>query len=59
MGPAGRVGTLGDLRKQAQYIDRSIEIIYNELGEHIKQMTRLQLELDTLRETVRKLPSRS
>jgi peptidoglycan hydrolase CwlO-like protein len=59
IGPAGRAGTFKDMAKQVQYIDRSIENIYNEMGTHIARMTQLQTELDSLRDTVRQLASRS
>ena len=59
IGPSGPRASLGDLSKQVQYIDRSIENIYNEMGTHISRMTQLQKELDVIRETVRKLVSRS
>jgi len=55
IGPAGRVSNLRDMAKQVQYIDRSIDNIYNEMGSHIARMTQLQRELDSLRETVKKL----
>src|SRR5512132_2382011 len=32
VGPAGRVSNMKDMAKQVQYIDRSIENIYNEMG---------------------------
>jgi Collagen triple helix repeat (20 copies) len=59
IGPAGRVGTVKDMAKQVHYIDRSIENIYNEMGSHIKRMTQLQSELDSLRDIVRRLAGRS
>jgi hypothetical protein len=59
IGPSGRVGSLVDVAKQMQYIDRSIENIYNEMGSHISRMTDLQKELDGLRETVRTLVARA
>ena len=55
VGPSGRVGSMKDVAKQLTYLDRSIENIYNEMGNHINRMTRLQLELDIMRETVRNL----
>jgi hypothetical protein len=57
VGPAGKVVNLKDVAKQIAYVDRSIENIYNEMSKHIERMTRLQRELDTLRETVRNLAS--
>jgi len=59
IGPAGRAGSFKEMAKQIQYIDRSIENIYNEMGSHIARMTQLQRELDTLRGTVRQLAARS
>ena len=59
-GPAGRVTNLRDMAKQAQYLDRSIENIYTELGKHISRMTKLQRELDALRDIVKGLvPTKS
>jgi hypothetical protein len=55
VGPAGKVGSIKDVAKQLAYVDRSIDNIYNEMGTHIERLTRLQRELDTLRETVRNL----
>ena len=55
VGPAGKAGSLKDLARQIAYVDRSIENIYNEMSTHIDRMTRLQRELDTLREVVRGL----
>jgi len=59
IGPAGRAITIKEMAKQVHYIDRSIENIYNEMGSHITRMTQLQRELDSLRDTVRQLVSRS
>ena len=59
IGPAGKGGTLKDVALQVHYIDRSIENIYNEMGAHITRMTQLQSELDSLRESVRRLVARS
>src|SRR3954462_1194072 len=58
-GPAGKGGTLKDVAQQVHYIDRSIENIYNEMGVHITRMKKLQSELDSLREIVRRLAARS
>jgi hypothetical protein len=55
VGPAGRVRNLGDVAGQLHEVDRSIENIYKEMGTHIAQMTRLQQELDALRDRVRQL----
>ena len=55
VGPAGRVRNMKDMAKQVQYIDRSIENIYNEMGAHIQRMAQLQGELNVLRDTVRQL----
>ena len=59
IGPAGRAGSFKEMAKQVQYIDRSIENIYNEMGAHIARMTQLQRELDSLRATVRQLAAQS
>jgi hypothetical protein len=48
-----------EMAKQVQYIDRSIENIYNEMGSHIRRMADLQGELNVLRDTVRKLADRT
>lgn len=48
-----------DMAKQVQYIDRSIENIYNEMGVHIQRMAQLQGELNVLRDTVRQLAART
>jgi hypothetical protein len=45
------------MAKQVQYIDRSIDNIYNEMGAHITRMTHLQRELDSLRDSVKRLLS--
>jgi hypothetical protein len=55
VGPAARVGNIQDVARQLSYVDRSIDNIYNEMGTHIERMTRLQRELDILRERVRNL----
>jgi hypothetical protein len=55
IGPMGGAATLKDVAKQVQYIDRSIENIYNEMGVHISRMSELQKDLDSLREIVRRL----
>ena len=59
VGPAGRPGTLQDMSRQIEYIDRSIENIYNEMGSHIQRMGQLQGELNVLRDTVRQLAVRT
>lgn len=48
-----------DITKQVRYIDRSIELIYNEMGAHIQRMAQLQGELNALRDTVRQLAART
>jgi hypothetical protein len=55
IGPSGKAGSIEEVVKQIQYVDRSIENIYNEMGTHISRMTQLQRDLDSLREIVRKL----
>ncbi len=55
VGPAGRVRNLKDVAKQIEYLDKSIENIYSEMGDHIQRLKELQGELDTLREVVRQL----
>ncbi len=55
VGPAGRIGNLKDVAKQIAYLDRSIENIYTEMGNHIQRLKELQGELDALREVVRQL----
>jgi hypothetical protein len=59
VGPAGRVSNMREMAKQVHYIDRSIDNIYNEMGSHITRMAQLQKELDSLRETIKKLLPRS
>ena len=59
VGPAGRIRNLAQVADQLQYVDRSIENIYKEMGTHITQMTRLQKELDGLRDHVRRLAAAS
>lgn len=59
IGPAGRISNLRDVGKQVAYLDRSIENIYREMGSHIKRLTELQGELDSLREIVRQLASKT
>ena len=56
--PAGKIRNLKNMAAQVEYLDRSIENVYNELGTHIKRMTQLQQELDSLREAVRQLAAR-
>lgn len=46
-----------EVAEQLSYVDRSIDNIYNEMGTHIERMTKLQRELDVLRDTVRNLAS--
>jgi collagen triple helix repeat protein len=58
VGPAGGVKNLREMIAQLQHVDRSIDHIYRELGSHISRMTQLQLELDSLRATVRQLAAR-
>ena len=55
IGPAGRVRNFADMAKQLHYVDRSIDNIYQEMGSHIRRMTELQRELDSLRNKVRQL----
>jgi hypothetical protein len=55
LGPRGQVKNLGEMIKQLQQVDRSVDHIYQELGVHISRMTQLQRELDSLRATVRQL----
>lgn len=59
IGPAGRVRDVAEIVEQLQYVDRSIENIYKEMGSHITRMTQLQRELDALRDHVRQLVAAS
>ena len=57
-GPAGKVPDVVKVAEQLEYIDRSVENIYREMGNHITRMTQLQRELDALRDHVRrKMPA--
>ena len=64
-GPKGAAGAAGEIRNVAQlaeqleYVDRSIENIFREMGSHITRMTQLQRELDALRDHVRRLATTS
>jgi Collagen triple helix repeat (20 copies) len=57
IGPAGKVRNFADMAKQLHYVDHSIDNIYREMGTHITRLTQLQRELDSLRNTVRRLGS--
>jgi hypothetical protein len=59
IGPAGGVRDVAQIAEQLQYVDRSIENIYKEMGSHITRMTQLQRELDALRDHVRELVAAS
>src|SRR3954462_11653101 len=54
-GPVGKIPDVGQMAEQLEYIDRSVENIYREMGNHITRMTQLQRELDALRDHVRRL----
>ena len=58
-GPAGEIRNVAQLAEQLDYVDRSIENIFREMGSHITRMTQLQRELDALRDHVRRLATAS
>jgi hypothetical protein len=57
-GPAGKIPDVVKVAEQLEYIDRSVENIYREMGNHITRMTQLQRELDALRDHVRRLATK-
>ena len=54
-GPAGKLPDAAGVAEQLEYIDRTVENIYREMGNHITRMTQLQRELDALRDHVRRM----
>ncbi len=59
IGPAGGIRDVAQIAAQLDYVDRSIENIYKEMGSHIARMTQLQRELDALRDHVHRLAAAS
>jgi hypothetical protein len=58
VGPPGKIPDATQMAEQLEYIDRSVENIYREMGNHITRMTQLQRELDALRDHVRRLATK-
>jgi hypothetical protein len=58
-GPIGKVKNLKDVGRQLKIVDQSIDHIYNEMAAHIRDLGQLHRQLDSLRETVRGLVSKT
>ena len=58
-GPIGSVKSLKDVGRQLKIVDQSIDHIYKEMANHISDMGQLHRQLETLRETVRGLVSKT
>src|SRR5436305_9487678 len=58
-GPIGKVKSLKDVGRQLKVVDQSIDHIYREMASHITQLGQLHKQLDSLRETVRALVSKT
>ena len=58
-GPIGKVKNLKDVGRQLKIVDQSIDHIYREMASHITQLGQLHKQLDSLRETVRALVSKT
>jgi len=58
-GPIGKVNNLKDVGRQLKIVDRSIDHIYKEMESHISDLGQLHRQLDSLRETVRGLVSKT
>ena len=58
-GPIGKVKNLKDVARQLKIVDQSIDHIYREMANHISDMGQLHRQLETLRETVRGLVSKT
>ena len=58
-GPMGKVRSLKDVGRQLKIVDQSIDHIYREMASHISELGQLHQQLDTLRETVRGLVSKT
>ena len=58
-GPIGKVKNLTDVGRQLKIVDQSIDHIYREMASHITQLGQLHKQLDSLRETVRALVSKT
>ncbi|MFL6310897.1 MAG: hypothetical protein ACJ71W_02225 [Terriglobales bacterium] len=58
-GPIGKVKNLKDVGRQLKVVDQSIDHIYREMASHISQLGQLHQQLDSLRETVRALVSKT
>ena len=55
----GKVKSLKDVGRQLKIVDQSIDHIYREMASHISELGQLHQQLDTLRETVRGLVSKT
>lgn len=58
-GPIGKVKNLKDVGRQLKIVDQSIDHIYKEMASHINELGQLHRQLDSLRETVRALVSKT
>jgi hypothetical protein len=58
-GPIGKVKNLQDVGRQLKIVDQSIDHIYKEMASHISELGQLHQQLDSLRETVRGLVSKT
>jgi collagen triple helix repeat protein len=58
-GPIGKVKNLKDVGRQLKIVDQSIDHIYKEMASHISELGQLHKQLDSLRETVRGLVSKT
>jgi hypothetical protein len=58
-GPIGKVKNLKDVGRQLKIVDQSIDHIYKEMASHISDLGQLHRQLDSLRETVRGLVSKT
>jgi len=58
-GRMGKVKNLKDVGRQLKVVDQSIDHIYREMASHISQLGQLHKQLDSLRETVRALVSKT
>src|ERR1700739_1208602 len=58
-GPIGKVRNLKDVARQLKIVDQSIDHIYREMASHISDLGQLHRQLDSLRETVRGLVSKT
>jgi hypothetical protein len=58
-GPIGKVKNLKDVGRQLKIVDQSIDHIYKEMASHISDLGQLHHQLDSLRETVRGLVSKT